>query len=42
MSVPGTLRAEICFLMWATVMFIYFFRYKEHKLAGETADTDDE
>lgn len=24
--------------MWATVMFIYFFRYKEHKLAGVSYD----
>ena len=24
--------------MWATVLFIYFFRYNEHKLAGINAD----
>ena len=28
--------------MWLTVMFIYFFRYKEHKLAGKEADSEDE
>ena len=28
--------------MWATVMFIYFFRYREHKTAGITADSEEE
>ena len=27
--------------MWATVAFIYFFRYKEHKQAGIEADSDE-
>ena len=27
--------------MWATVAFIYFFRYKEHKQAGIEADLDE-
>ena len=28
--------------MWATVMLIYFLRYKGHKIAGITADEEDE
>ena len=28
--------------MWATVMFIYFFRYAEHREAGITADSEEE
>ena len=28
--------------MWATVMFIYFFRYFEHRQAGIAADSEDE
>ncbi|MBQ9228709.1 MAG: hypothetical protein IJ168_07760 [Eubacterium sp.] len=27
--------------MWVTVMFIYFFRYKEHKLAGASYDAQE-
>lgn len=28
--------------MWLTVMLIYFFRYNEHKLAGMSADSEEE
>lgn len=28
--------------MWVTVMFIYFYRYEEHKHAGITADNDED
>ena len=36
------LDRTIPLFMWATVALIYFFRFKEHKLAGITADAEEE